>query len=359
MSNLISQIASACPEDVTTEVLAYLLKQFPTCRSAFLSLVDALVNPDDYEVETQYVIDEGRPDLVLCDNKGQGIILIENKPWHWSSFTSKDEERDQLKRYAKHLKESGFQKKTLCLLATKDNRSRLLEEAQFVPPDDIKFVVITWEEVFCNLKSVCPEGTVEDFLLEDLQAWMLPLMSLQEVVVPPVAREIKERWKDVKTIVEQAKNIAENIIEKDSSLNRYSFVRTSQRFRQDSDLANFYGYAIHDEKSGLDYFFGATIAEWMFLRDGGKQSLFVLTAHFRWEANMRNGKPIIDPEVLSRQCDFEIDKRSPSPYWNAKGCTCTYPLTDSSDGHAINPEELAEALAEILRKVSGEINKGQ
>jgi len=355
MTNLFSRIPYATPEDVTTEVLAYLLKAFPSCRSAFLSLIDASANSDDSDVMTQYVINAGRdrPDLVLCDNKGQEIILIENKPWWRSTLTRKHEDSDQLKRYANYLKESDFQKQTLCLLATNQNKDGLVKAA-----GNIDFVVITWEQVFDKLEAACsePDSLIVRFLLNELREWMRPWMSLTAVEVPPEAGAIKERWQGVKTVIDRARDIAGIIIENDPSLNHYTFAKISQKFRQDGEGTNFYGYYIHDNKSGLNIFFGAAMSEWRFLRDRGKQSLFVLTAHFRWGANTQDEKPIIDPDILVK-CGFELDKGSPSSPWGSKGCSCVYPLTDSSDGHAINPDELAKALAEVLKKINEEINQ--
>ena len=52
MSNLFSIIREATPEDVTTEILAYLLREFSVCRKMFLTLIDESANLADYDVQT-------------------------------------------------------------------------------------------------------------------------------------------------------------------------------------------------------------------------------------------------------------------------------------------------------------------
>ena len=110
MSNLLSTIREAAPEDVTTEVLARLLKDFPICRKGFLSLIDKSACSENYEVQPQCWFPTGRPDLVLQNE--QFIAIIENKPWKSSSFGV-----DQMKRYAEELQKIEAQARTLCLLA--------------------------------------------------------------------------------------------------------------------------------------------------------------------------------------------------------------------------------------------------
>ena len=346
MTNLISRIADACQEDITTEILAYLLREFVPCRSAFLSLIDPSVNASNYEVDTQLVISGGRPDLVLRDNKGQGIILIENKPWDSSSFTG----GDQMERYAKYLQTCKFQKKTLCLLATDRNKSRLSESAKNV--SGIKFVVITWEDVFRTLDSACAgtEHMVARFLLNDLQAWMFPPV----VVIPPEVlqkeEQIWEQWSEIKTIVRQARNIAAG----DSSLSGYQFMSSpGQTPKPDEKSMNYFGYYIYDKKSGLCLFFGALMNARRFLKD---KSLFVLQVRKGWD-NASGGKSDIDFDALQR-CGFAYDAPSPPSrsWWEA--VEYVYPLTDSTGGSVASPEKLAETLAGILIKTSGEINKG-
>ena len=342
MTTLFSKICIA-HEDTTTEVLAYLLKEFPACRSAFLSLVDPSVNAAGYEIATQYVISEGRPDLVLCDKKDQGIILVENKPWDSSSLTG----GNQLERYAEYLKTCKYQKKMLCLLATNSNKSRLLESAKNV--SGIKFAVITWEDVFRTLDSASAgtEHMVARFLLDDLRAWMFPPV----VVIPPEVlqkeEQILEQWSEIKTIVRQARNIAAG----DSSLSGYQFMPSpGQTPKPDEKSMNYFGYYIYDRKSGLCLFFGAIMNAMRFLKD---KSLFVLQVRKGWD-NASGGKSDINFDALTR-CGFAYDApSSPSRSW-WEAVEYVYPLTDSTGA---SPEKLAEALAGILIKTSGEINKG-
>jgi len=343
MLNLFSLIDSAAPEDVTTEFLAYTLRKFPPCRSAFLSLVGVSANSDSYEVMTQYAINEGRPDLVLCD-KNQGIILVENKPWDSSSFTY----GDQMKRYADHLKTRKEQKKTLCLLATERNKSRLMEEAKVAA--DINFVIITWEDVFRKLEAVCSgaESTVASFLLKELQVWMFPPV----VEIPPEVLQdegkIWENWTEIKTIIRQARNIAEN----DPSLSGFIFMTSpGQTPKANAESVNYFGYYIYDQKSGLCTHFGANMCARRFLKG---QSLFVLQVRKGW-GNASGGKTNIDFDILKR-CGFAYDEPLPTrPWWEF--AEYVSPLTNSSNGNAANPEALAKALAEILKKMSAEINK--
>jgi hypothetical protein len=319
------------------------MKEFPSCRSAFLSLVDAPGNACDYEVETQYVISNGRPDLVLCD-KGQGIIMVENKPWDNSFFTY----GDQLERYAEHLKTCKFQKKTLCLLATQKNRSRFrLVEEEKNATDGINFVVITWEQVFDKLESACSrtENMVPVFLLKELNAWMFPPV----VEIPPEVlqdnRRIWENWVAIKPIVKQARDIAAS----DLSLSDYMFMTSpGQNQKPTAESMNSFGYYIYDMKSGHCLFFGAHMDARRFL---GGQSLFVLQVRKGWE-NLSGGKSDIDFDAL-KKCGFTYDE----PSRNTSACEFVYPLTDSAVGHNISPDKLADALAEILKKTSEEINK--
>jgi hypothetical protein len=317
-------------------------------------LIGAPANSGDWEITTQYRINDGQPDLVLHVNGEQWIILIENKPWWNSSFTSKLEESDQLKRYAKHLQESGFQKKTLCLLATQYNSSRLLEEARFVPSDDITFVVITWEQVFEKLASACSEKPASDFLFKDLQAWMLPLMSMQEVEVSAEVLQdegkIWDNWTEIKTIIRQARDIAEN----DPSLSDFEFMSSpGQNQKANAESMNYFGYYIKHKKSGLWSLFGANVSARRFLSSLGKQSLFVVQVR-KGEYNVSGGKAVIDDfDVLKRKCNFEYDAPSPSRHW-WDAVEYVYPLTDSSNSNTANSQELAKALAEVLKKMSVE-----
>jgi len=347
---LIPRLPNKKPEDIATEVLAYLLEAFPPCRSAFLSLVGAQATVSDVEINTQYPVNDGQPDLVLHVDGEQWMILIENKPWSRSSFTSKHEGSDQLKRYAKHLKESGFQKKTLCLLATNYNSNRLLEEAQFVPDDDITFVVITWEQVFEKLASACSEKPASDFLLKDLQAWMFPpVVEIPSEVLQDEGR-IWENWTEIKTIIRQARNIAAN----DPSLSGFEFMSSpGQNPKPNADSMNYFGYYIKDKQSGLWSFFGANVSTRRFLKG---QSLFVLQVR-KGLYNTSSGKSTLEDFDILKRCGFEYDAPSPSrPWWEA--AEYVHPLTDSSNGGTANPEALAKALAEILGKMSEAINKG-
>lgn len=118
MKNLFPRIRNANPEDLTTEVLAYLLQEYEPCLHAFLPLLDESMDPKDCEVSTQFGVAAGRPDLVIREKSGERVVFIENKPWENSSLTTIHEEGDQLKRYANALKSDKATSKTLCLLKT-------------------------------------------------------------------------------------------------------------------------------------------------------------------------------------------------------------------------------------------------
>ena len=346
MSNFISRLPNKKPEDVTTEFLAYLINDFLPYRKAFLSLIDASLKSDSSEIATQYVINEshGRPDLILRDDKEQWIVICENKPWDEISVLH----QDQLKCYENYLKSEeckDFQKKTLCLLASEKNKIRLLEDAQFVPDDNIEFVVITWQDIFNRFETVCPENTVTNFLIKELQSWMFPPVVAVPTEVLQNEKLIRERWSEIQTVVKQAKQFAE------IDLSDYSFSAFCPNPKSDDKSLNYCGYYISDMKNHLTYYFGAHMAAQRFLVKVGKPSLFILMVRFEQYQNAfdnrKEGKPIIDTEILKKH-GFEYDKPSRSKSWP---CEYVYPLTGSSDGN-IDSQELAHALAKILKEIN-------
>lgn len=357
MSDLFSTFCDSLKkENATTEILAYLLNKPTACRSKFLSLIGASADSADYEIDTQYKIKNvGTPDLVLCNRKNQEIILIENKPWLDSVFTTKHDEGDQLKRYADWLRTSSYQKKTLCLLAIKGNSSRL----QFVPDDDITFVVITWEEVLDELETVCPENTVEEFLCQEFRGWF-PRPTTLEPEMQQSKTSIKHDWEKVLAVVKGARNFAK-IDSSCYSFSAFSSGKTKTDVAGEAKPDNQYycGYYITDQGSGLTYYFGANLLAWEFLARLGKQSRFVLQVRFDKHQTGFGNKSLKEspkniPEIL-KGCDFEYDK----PLGTNEACEYVYPLIDSSDGHTIHPEKIADALTEVLNKVSEKIDKGR
>ena len=341
MSGLLSKI---CPsrqaENGTTEILAYLLRD-SSCRLAFLSLLDKSMQSDNYKVDTQYHIENvGNPDLVLQDNDGQWIILIENKPWQTSSFTTKRQERDQMIRYHKWLNElnenekcKNFQEKILCLLATERNKDRLEKEAKITPD---RFVVITWEDVIAKLNAACPEDEVVQWLLSELNDYIVPRHALTDET------RIRADWETIKNRIKEAKNCA------GSYLSRYEVFQA----QLSEGIDNYYGFYICDQTTPLTYFFGAHLPARRFLAEHDKPTLFVLQVKFADQTvdpKYKNKSEAARKPILEK-CGFLHD---PVP----KGTRCEYvfPLTDS-DGYNITSEKLAEALTRILKKTGDEFD---
>jgi len=359
MSNLLLRIVNAGPEDITTEILASLLRDFSPCCSAFMLLIDPSTNSGDYEVVTQYAIYEGRPDLVLCNNNNKEIFLIENKPWDSSSLTG----GDQLKRYANALKEkmSDAKAKTLCLLATKGNKDNLLKaiavaEGEGIASDEtslkkhyacnygIGFVVITWQQVLEQLCTIQPKHAVIDFCIEELRGSLFPPVVEIPSEVLQDEEKIWENWVEIKNVVKQARDITAN----DPSLSNYLFMPTpGYNSKPSAESRNYFGYYLYNKESDLAYFFGANIIARRFLKG---QSLFVLQVRTRWDNLSGEKNSLIDSEALIKR-GFEYNKPSSCYWWEF--AEYVYPLTDSSDG-TISSDKLSEALAVILKKLSEE-----
>ena len=311
MSNLISRLPNKKPEDLTTEFLAYLINEFLPYRTAFLSLIDASLKSDDCEVATQFVLNEsrGRPDLILHDDKEQWIVICENKPWDKISVLH----QDQLKCYENYLKSEeckDFQKRVLCLLASEKNKKRLLEDAKFVPDDNIKFIVITWQDVFNRFETVCPENTVTNFLIKELQSWMFPPVVAVPTEVLQNEKLIRERWSEIKKLVRQTRDIAAIDLSND-----YLFMSSpGQNFNPNAESINYFGYYIYNQKSGLAHFFGAHMNARRFLGTLGKESLFVLQVGKGWSNSLTNKKSIIDFNILKKH-GFEYDEPLRGKSW--------------------------------------------
>ena len=113
-------------------------------------------------------------------------MIIENKPWASSSFTTLNE-TGQMERYADELEKIDAQGKTLCLLATEANKDYLLQEMatearkdvtanekslrkHYTEKHGIDFVLITWQQVLKSLGSSQLKYAVVKFCVKELQA---------------------------------------------------------------------------------------------------------------------------------------------------------------------------------------------
>lgn len=356
--NLFPRICDAKPEDLTTEVLAYLLQEYEPCLHAFLSLLDSSIDPEACEVSTQFGIADGRPDLVLCEKSGERIVFIENKPWEGSTFTTIREEGDQLKRYANALKTEKATTKTLCLLAIERNKDGLLQAAATaagVSPDAIRshysdegieFIVITWEQIFERIEHAFSDDSVPRFLIRELHDYLFPpAMKISPEILKEEPR-IKENWEDIKTVVRQAKEILKrnddiSVLGHSTGPNGYYLC----------------GYFLKDNLSNVTFWFGAWLHMRRIFGAYDVRSLFGMQIRFQKEQrsfhNTINRKTVIDPKVLEN-CGFinDLPQRGSN-----HGLEYIFPLSGSSDEHAISAEEVADAVAELLKKINDTLNK--
>ena len=207
--------------------------------------------------------------------------------------------------------------------------------------DNIKFKVITWEDVFSTLDAVCRENSIESFLLEELRRYTLisPEILQDE-------KEVREKWADVIDIADAVKKLADT--------NRVHFSFT-QFYESQGERKEFYSCFITDNASGLRYLFSAYIPARRFLAELDKQSLFVLQVCFDKNRNVFPNKPfgkaIIKPEIL-KNCGFEYIEPSTNNKW---ACEYVYLLTDSY-GHKVDVDVLAKKLAAKLQEVSEAID---
>jgi hypothetical protein len=369
--NLFTSLYGWLQEEPTSKTLAYLLEEFPACKAAFLSRLGCSANPKDTKIDQEYWIhkEEGtnsRVDLVF-QNNSEYVIFVENKPKGGASFTSsKEQEGDQLKRYANALNEDkkfkDFKKKILCLLATDDNKDNLLKNAAIVEGEGIggdenslkehyarkgiDFIVISWEQVFEELATVEPENAVFGFLVKDLKQYVatgstsLPL----EALIKRDNISEKEIWMGITKLVTEAKGYAE------SSLEMFKF--DSLRGNPSKDDPNFYGCYITDRKHHVTYWFGFYKWAWeQFCAQGKNNFLFIVQVQFRKGDTFNNiidGKRVVDHQTLI-DCEFEFDSRT-------GGLGYVYPLVDSSElvdpsGKWVKSDKIADTLVKILSKV--------
>ena len=352
--NLILKTRGKRSENTSSRVLEYLLNEYDSCLAGFMSLFNIETNFDGCSIKPQYRINNGIPDLVIHDNKEQWIVVIENKPWDDSQCTSINEEGDQLKRYANHLKDCNFQRKTLCLLATEGNKDELVQAANVGDNEGVEFIVVTWEQLLNQFESIHSADTIPGFLIRELREYVLPpSVTISPDILQDEVR-IRENWQDVKILVKRVKDIVKNY----SSLsNNYSFANSPGIKRNpNAESMNFCGYYITDKNSNLTYFFSADMSIRRFLGTKEKQSLFALQTRFKEYQNgfhnNRDGRPIIDPEILTK-CGFEYEQPRAKGTWQSE---YVFPLTDPSEEHDTSPEKLAEALSTILMKTSEMIN---
>ena len=370
MSDFFGRISNAKWERLTSEVLAYLLDESIPCREAFLTLLGISVNPESCKFRCEYHIGNGYVDLVVLNDSSQPIVFIENKPWGDDLYSSSFTYGNQLKRYADALKAEKSNTKILCLLATERNKNDLLKaaaeaEGEGIASDEtslkqhfndnygISFITITWQQVLEQLGVLQPENVTMN-LVEKLQHFLFPPVAELTPELRQNEESIRENWP---TFLETVKSAKKLFMEMEPS--RFSVAKFSRNITPDGDRKEYCGYYITDQVTGLTCFFGVHLPAWRFLTKHGRQSPFVLMVSFDryqqvYDNRSADGKPIIDPGIL-KMCGFEYDE---PPYDGSWPCDYVYPLTDSSDGRNITSEEqakeLAKALSEILKKVSGE-----
>lgn len=357
MKNLFPRICDAKPEDLTTEVLAYLLQEYEPCLRAFLPLLDGSMDPNTCEVSTQFGISDGRPDLLVREKNGQRIVFIENKPWEGSSLTTIHEEGDQLKRYANALKSDKAVSKTLCLLAIDQNKSNLLQAAATaagVSPDEItghyanegiEFIVVTWEQIFEKIEPVFPDDSVPCFLVHELRDYLFPPATRIPPEILQDEPRIKENWDDVKTVVRQAKEI----LKRNDNISVLGHSTGPKGY-------HLCGYFLKDNISNVTFWFGAWLDLRRFFGTKNIRSLFGVQIKFKNEQrsfqNTRGGKTIIAAELLE-ECSFIHDPpyRGHSNAWEY-----VFPLSDTSDEEAVSAEDVANAVTELLKKINDSLS---
>lgn len=356
MTNLFFRIRPDRHEDASTEILAFLLQEYPECRNAFLSLVNSASTDGEYAVKTQHVINGGRPDMLIQSD--QEIVFIENKPHDYSSFTDGNAEKDQLKRYSEALKSSVVESKKLVLLATEDNKESLLLEAanaEGVSADEkslfahydkegIKFSLVTWERVLDALDASQIVDPIFRFLLDQLRGFVIvPVRKIPKEVYLE-EETIRKSWIQIK---EDVKNV-KCLIAKRLKPGDYTYNHSCSQ-----SMTDFYGYFIRDNKTHITYWFGVDLATWRYFKTVGKNSAYGVRVCFLHEqntfVNSSEGRPIIDPKILL-ECGFEYD--STPQAGGIPEREYVFSLADSSDGNEITNKELADSFVSIITRVN-------
>ena len=198
--SIFTQIKTLKLEDMTTEILVYLLKS-DSLRKTFLNLTGMsgeAVSFNDISTQVQDSDAQARPDI--CIETKNAILYVENKPWISSIFTKGEgDQPDQIKRYAdKLVKEHGHKENRiltlLTLQLTREHQLRTIAEVEHLPtvPEDINqleealknyykdkgiaFFTLTWRKLFDSFRNQCndkendayPYKAIFDSLNEDI-----------------------------------------------------------------------------------------------------------------------------------------------------------------------------------------------
>jgi len=341
MTNLLRNFNLQQPENATSDILAYLLNGMPAYREAFLAGIPQFTAGSGTIIREQYIpgSDSCRPDFSVDDKNG--MLVIENKPWESSVVGS------QLSDYAKAMKALDRKDKYLCLLATEQNKTRLLRETAdaetlgavadpalegalkaHYDKQQLRFSVLTWENVLDKLKAVQPEN----------EAAMLWFKALRDYIVAPQLspEDIKTRddiirnWEAVKSAVAQIRAKC------DSKQRIYGYDSQGKPLReqQNKDKPEFYGWGLDDPANKCGYWIGAHIRLWQHFQhsEHPEDCLFFLAI---WDKNVSLYSAL-------QRCGFKN---------TGKNEYC-FPLTKAGiDYKTINPDEVARKIIETLNHV--------
>ena len=186
--NLFESIQYAKPEDISTEILVFLMSEEPIFRKKILELLSSKVSehPEKAAIDSQWVTEKGRPDIIISTE--DEFIIIENKPWPTSSFTTKDEAEDQFKRYASKLASEKHSIKRLCLLTIgrkeKEFKSVIARVEGIKPSEIVDYYkdkgiecsFLHWETVLSELDNLLksnPEVDIYRVLIRELRKYVL------------------------------------------------------------------------------------------------------------------------------------------------------------------------------------------
>jgi len=159
--SILSIIIGLGGEDVTTEVLSYILtnERYDKIQSKLLERVLLISKPNklDFQTQTQKTFKEGRPDIVI---EGNDIItLIENK--FYANFSNDD----QITRYIEILENNynDYSVRKLIVLTVRNRSSYLMKEIKRqlntnnietkFAEYNIVFSMIYWEDILEVIKN--------------------------------------------------------------------------------------------------------------------------------------------------------------------------------------------------------------
>lgn len=248
MYNLLDSIASAARnnqgENISSDVLAYLLNGIPEFQAKFLELLHPAkpITPATFRREC-VLGDAGRVDFKF-DN-GTTVLYIENKPWFYSTIGN------QLSAYADAIKSEPAEQKILCLMATDENKAALLNEIAVDAKTTVsglpdyfqpaQFTVLTWKTVLDCLGAVQPENTA-------LKLWHQTLLDFIGVPVPFTSDDVGiwQKNKDLLRIVKSSSVV---------KLRAHGY-NSFTPIRGDNSGENFYGWYIMDTVNNISHWVG-------------------------------------------------------------------------------------------------------